>query len=414
MQYDTLRICTGDSVLIHGSWQQVPGDYSIVLSTVDGCDSVLTTTLENLPDLTTQLSVFICSGDSAFIAGNWQSAAGVYDETLTSASGCDSTIQTTLGVLATSIDSVQVSVCAGDSVFVGGNWQQLPGIYTDTLDNFIGCDSIVVSTVNILQPVMETVQLSICAGDSVFAGGSWQTSPGVYTDVLTSVNGCDSIVESTLTILPISSDSTLLSICAGDSAFIAGSWQSTPGVYSESFNGVNGCDSIFYTTLQVLALPQVSAVLDTVLCTGSGPILLYGGSPAGGIWSGIAVNNNTFDPAALGQGIYLLTYTFSDASGCTSSAADTITLVACTGIATVETRAIHIYPNPAHDYVMISSSADLSGSRCLFADLNGRLLQVTQLTGTSQYLDLSMVEKGVYFLQIIGEQGVSTYPIVRQ
>ncbi len=414
VQNDTLRICIGDSVLIHGSWQQVPGDYSIVLSTADGCDSVLTTTLENLPAITTQLSVFICSGDSAFIAGGWQSAAGVYDEILSAASGCDSTIQTTLSVLATSIDSVQISVCAGDSVFAGGNWQQLPGIYTDTLSNFIGCDSIVVSTVNILQPVMDSVQLSICAGDSVFAGGSWQTSPGVYTDVLTSVNGCDSIVESTLTVLPIASDSTLLSICAGDSAFIAGSWQSTPGIYSESFNGVNGCDSVFYTTLQVLALPPVSAVLDTVLCTGSAPILLYGGSPAGGSWSGTAVNNNTFDPAALAQGIYLLTYTFSDASGCTASAGDTITLVACTGIATVDTRAIRVYPNPAHDHVIISSSTDLSGSRCLIADLNGRLLQVTQLSGTSQYLDLSKVEKGVYFLQIIGEQGVSTHPIVRQ
>ncbi len=38
------------------------------------------------------------------------------------------------------------SICLGDSLFVGGNWQTLPGIYTDTATAASGCDSLLITT----------------------------------------------------------------------------------------------------------------------------------------------------------------------------------------------------------------------------------------------------------------------------
>lgn len=44
--------------------------------------------------------------------------------------------------------------------------------------------------------------LSICAGNSVSVGSNTYTTTGVYTDVLTAINGCDSVVTTNLTVAP--------------------------------------------------------------------------------------------------------------------------------------------------------------------------------------------------------------------
>ena len=43
-----------------------------------------------------------------------------------------------------------------------------------------------------------TISTSICTGDSVFVGNSVYTSAGIYTDLLPAINGCDSIIVSTI------------------------------------------------------------------------------------------------------------------------------------------------------------------------------------------------------------------------
>ncbi len=51
----------------------------------------------------------------------------------------------------------------------------------------------------VVNPVYETyIYGPICKNDSIYAGGSWQYTAGIYYDTLGSVYGCDSIVETTL------------------------------------------------------------------------------------------------------------------------------------------------------------------------------------------------------------------------
>ena len=38
-------------------------------------------------------------------------------------------------------------------------------------------------------------------GDSAFAGGAWQTNSGTYYDFLLTVNGCDSIITTVISII---------------------------------------------------------------------------------------------------------------------------------------------------------------------------------------------------------------------
>src|SRR5690606_30085948 len=67
-------------------------------------------------------------------------------------------------------------------------------------------------------------------------------------------------------------------------------------------------------------LPTVSAGNIDPVCTNVLGVPLAG-SPAGGTYSGTGVSGNTFDPSA---GTQTVTYTYTNANGCTNSATATI------------------------------------------------------------------------------------------
>ncbi|MBL4658102.1 MAG: PKD domain-containing protein, partial [Flavobacteriales bacterium] len=93
-------ICDDDSIMLGGSYQNTAGDYIDTYIGGDGCDSIVTTTLVVNPTYNTPIAQTICSNDSVILEGAYQNTAGTYMDTLTSVSGCDSVITTTLAVNA--------------------------------------------------------------------------------------------------------------------------------------------------------------------------------------------------------------------------------------------------------------------------------------------------------------------------
>ena len=71
------------------------------------------------------------------------------------------------------------------------------------LTNANGCDSTAVLNLTINNSVTTSNTVSICSGDSFIVGTSTYNSDGTYTDVLTTVDGCDSTVTTILTIDPL-------------------------------------------------------------------------------------------------------------------------------------------------------------------------------------------------------------------
>ena len=64
----------------------------------------------------------------------------------------------------------------------------------------MGCDSTATLnlTINNIYAITNTV--SICYGDSIVVGNNIYNSSGIYTDLLTSVSGCDSTITTNLTV----------------------------------------------------------------------------------------------------------------------------------------------------------------------------------------------------------------------
>lgn len=361
-------------------------------------------------------TIRICPGDSAFINGNWQTLAGDYAQNFTNSSGCDSSFITTLEFNPEYLFNLQVGICPGDSAFLAGAWQQAAGFYNDTLPTENGCDSILITELVLFPLYNENVQVFLCPGDSVFAGGAWQTNAGIYTDSLFSLFGCDSIVTST--VINALTDSTYenKSICQGDSIFAGGAWQTLPGLYSDLFSNAAGCDSTHYVQLTVNALPSASLSLpDSAICITAVPYPLTGGSPAGGSWSGAGVNGAVFDPGVLGYGTYTITYTITDSTGCSGSATDQIAYFDCTGLADAEAGLVTIFPNPARDYIEIRR-VNTTRTDVIYEviDAQGRTVFSERSSGVVYRIDISRWAEGVYQLRIRHDGRWSSRKFIKQ
>lgn len=187
-----------------------------------------------------------------------------------------------------------------------------------------GCAAAVDSfqiTINSSYFVVQTAQ--ICQGDSALIGGAYQFTSGVYNDTLATQNGCDSIASTTLTVTPVVVSQSTAQICQGDSILLGGVYQTTAGVYYDSLTTSLGCDSIIETTLSIT--PQNTIVIDPVLplCFGKDIILTATGSGNGTItWYADAAGTiviGTGSPLVIpSTSIGVFTFYASEIGGCDS------------------------------------------------------------------------------------------------
>ncbi|MBK7852826.1 MAG: hypothetical protein IPJ66_17275 [Bacteroidetes bacterium] len=86
----------------------------------------------------------------------------------------------------------------------------------------------------------------------------------------------------------------------------------------------NGCSNSAASTIDVNPTPVVSLSLSSSLCENSSPLLLIGGSPLGGVYSGNGVLSGSFYPALTGSGSFPITYSYTDNNGCSDSSTASI------------------------------------------------------------------------------------------
>ena len=238
-------------MMLAGAYQTTAGSYNDLYSTANGCDSIVTTdlTVNDVNYLTE--SITVCFGDSSFIAGSYQTVSGVYADSLTNANGCDSIIETTFTVLNENFTTNLVSVCTGDSVLAGGGYQTTTGLFYDILLAASGCDSIIETDLTVSSQITVNLPLSICQGDSALINGSYELSSGAFYDTTLSLGGCDSVTITNLTVNLSLIDSVSVSICQGDSLLLGGAYQTASGSYDDVYFTASGCDSLVTTTLTV-------------------------------------------------------------------------------------------------------------------------------------------------------------------
>ncbi len=393
---DTFSICGNDSVLLGGIWRNMSGIYTDSLLSSGGCDSIVTITLTVLPFYQIQDSITVCNGDSALIGGVYRTSSGLYYDTLLSALGCDSILETRLTVLPTYDQYQFLSICFGDSIFAQGNFQKIAGSYVDIYISAGGCDSMVTKVVTVLPLINTTNPVTICEGDSVFAGGAWQTTSGFYVDKYTSSFACDSFVATDLTVISTTYANDSIFLCDGDSILLGGVYVNSSGTYRDTIVNANGCDSVITYEVEKVEIDNTVTRSGSTLIAVDTPGATYQWYVCGVFSNGVlaGATNNTYTPTVSGNFLVEITL-----NGCTSEST-------CEGISFKDGIAeqlnldnVKVYPNPAHD-ILVVESKDRMFDRIEIYDLLGKKVRSVDPTSARVSLDLSELAHGMYVLRV--------------
>ncbi len=323
----TLQACPGNTVAYNGQ-QLAPGSVTpFTFTSQQGCDSVVTVTVQALQNVANSLSLQACTGSTASYNGQQLAPGSVTPFVFAAQNGCDSTVTVTVVELLPQTSAVTLQACTGSTVTYNGQTLQ-PGSTTPvTLATWQGCDSIVTVSVQELSVLTGSVTLQGCAGQPLVYNGT-TLQPGSSSNfTFTSTNGCDSIVTVTaLPSIPTVSTSESIEICDGGTATIFGQLVSLPGEYEQTFTGSNGCDSTHTVTLAIVNTVSVSfptASLEVGL--GASVVLNPVVTPPSGLtyaWQEDPTLSclDCAKPTATPNDLTTYTLTVSDLGGCTASA----------------------------------------------------------------------------------------------
>lgn len=262
-------ICQGSSYTFGGHVLSTAGVYlDTATSYATGCDSITALNLTLILPVLALQNHSICPGSSYTFGGHTYTAAGTYLDTVTAfATGCDSITTLNLIVATVVYDTLRQALCSGGSYAFGSLNLSTAGVYNDTATTTSGCDSITTLLLTINPPLHYAVSGTICAGSNYLFNGISLTGGGAYSDTLSGLGGCDSIVDLTLTVLPTSALSITDTINLGDSVQIGGRNYSQPGLYADTLAAVNGCDSIINLDL-IVRNARIYVLLYDTLCPG--------------------------------------------------------------------------------------------------------------------------------------------------
>jgi gliding motility-associated-like protein len=206
------------------------------------------------------------TGDSLILDPLTPADTGTYYiSKIVNINGCTDTLYTSYHVTLNNYLAQTIPFCTGTEVQVGTSIYDAPGIYHDTLTSIGGCDSIVVTTLMILPPISDTLHISICPQESYLFGGTSYGSSGFYRDTLVASQGCDSISVLHLTIQPYIQNTITRSICTNESFNFGGQLLTTGGIYRDTLQTAH-CDSI--VTLNLIVGPYKYHTITQNICQG--------------------------------------------------------------------------------------------------------------------------------------------------
>lgn len=265
-------ICEKDSFLTQGKYQKQAGVYYDTISRLNACDSIRITDLTILLLDTFNYQYFICDGDSSFIEGEYQKQAGIYYDTIPRLNACDSIRVISLNINTIDVTFDTLEICLGDSIKIINTYRKNTGIYRDTLKNSSNCDSIIIITLNLLQPSFISQNIDLCFGDSILAGGDFQKTSGLYYDTLKNNSLCDSVIETNLAVKNFTSTNIgNFNICSGDSLLFRDTYLKISGSYTDTVFA-NGCIDSIYSLSLIVSTPTPTST-NISICRGGFYIL---------------------------------------------------------------------------------------------------------------------------------------------
>jgi len=169
------------------------------------------------------------------------------------------------------------------------------------------------------------------------------------------------------------------------------------GVYSDTLPAANGCDSILEYTI------TINSVDTAVYYDGFLPSLTASSTPDSYMWidcsTGLPTGDttSTFVPMANGSYAVILTE-----NGCTDTS--NCYLITTVSVDEYKSSGVHIFPNPSSGIFEIEwSSSFPNNMEYYLISTDGRLAQRGSLNALENHLDIRSLDNGIYFIKLMGE-----------
>ncbi len=158
-------------------------------------------------------------------------------------------------------DKDDVTICDSELPYTYGDSTFTTAGSKDVVFSTInGCDSIVTVTLTIIESTFETISRTVC--DQVTINDSTYTESGTYIQNLTNVNGCDSTLTINLIVLDSPEDTIDVTTC--DEYQLNDSVYTQSGTYTQVVESEEGCTGTITVNLTILESTQ--EVINQVVC----------------------------------------------------------------------------------------------------------------------------------------------------
>ena len=448
-------ICLGETYSIGNNIYSTSGTYIDTFQTSFGCDSLVYTnlTVTQVSGGSSTNNTTICYGDYFMVGTNMYTNTGTYYDTLIGSNGCDSTVTTNLTVLSAaypvifggvpdsaslpggyfSFDRRLVLDCYVPSRIVSAMiYVEDPGVLTFELRDDNGTiiesstQNVVAGsqrvTLNFDLPVGTDYELGLDNPNQigVFRNNSGATYPYNFGN-LASITGSTANspgyyyfyydIEMAATLTP-----NIVSVCDGNSITVGSNTYSTTGIYYDTLDAANFCDSIVYTDLTVNQpfVPSIATdPFDGKICLGD----------AATITASTGYQSYSWDNGMSGQIIsvsptsdQLYTLTTIDINGCSAVATVMIYVDSCNTSISESLANFSLYPNPSNGIVNIEfNNSDNSFDNIRVLNVLGEtVFEINEISKNKnvKILDFSNYTKGVYLVKIKTSNGVINRKLV--
>lgn len=247
-------------------------------SCVNACDGNITTTVSN--GVAPYTYVWSTGANSSSISNL---CPGSYTLTVTGSNGCSTSENYTISAGVAAVNAAvnnagpftnQDAAQQLQALHPGGTWTsncgaclsangsfnpQIAGIGTWQVCYQLGsglcsdtqCISIIVT--NGCSPQITSETLFICPGDSIFVNGNWQSTPGSYSASYLDVNLCDSTHIANISLFNTLNINETIPLCEFDSVWVFNQWIHNTQSIAQTEQDANGCQIVHTVQVQMNA-----------------------------------------------------------------------------------------------------------------------------------------------------------------
>ena len=269
-----------------------------------------------------------------------------------------------------------------------------PGLYNLVISDAYSCSDSISFQINEPSQLVYIDTFSLCDGDSVFSGANFYSQQGVFVDTITSALGCDSIVTSNISILPLSYSSVVDTVC-----FIYeynGISYTQSGIYTQVFTSSNGCDSILTLDLNI---KQVDTSINDFNPT------FYANAVLNATYQWLDCNAGfSLITGEVNQG-YTATQNGSYAvevtqNGCVdTSSCYVVSDIVSIGVLSSSLLPV-LSPNPNSGLFKIDFNQIHPNVRVLIKSISGKIIYAENFTNSSSEIFSIDAESGIYFVDL--------------